>query len=57
MLSDSNLAADDALRAERRAARDPSLSGDDRMLTNFDVVGDLNQIVELHASANDSGFQ
>src|SRR5690348_5852669 len=51
MFSNSDLASNHALRAECGAAGNPCLSGDDRVFADFNVVRDLNQIVELHAAA------
>ena len=57
MFSDSDLAADYALRAECGTAGDSGLSSNYRVFANFDVVRDLNQIVELHTAPNDRRFQ
>ena len=57
VLADADLTADEALRANCRTAGDTCLRGDDRVLADFNVVGNLDQVIKLHAAANDGRFE
>src|SRR5262245_27675863 len=53
----SNLTADQAMRSEAGAAGDAGLGSNDGVFADINVVGNLDEIVELHASADECSFQ
>src|SRR5262249_55245319 len=57
VFADADLAADDRLLSHRRAAGNSGLRCNDSVLSDLDVVGDLNQVVELDAATDHGGFQ
>src|SRR5262245_59012072 len=53
MLAYADLASDQAIRPDRGAAGNSGLSRDHCIFADLDVVGDLDEIIELHAPADD----
>src|SRR4051812_36741292 len=53
----SNLPAKNRLSTDSTTAGYAGLCRDHRVFTHVDVVSDLDEIVELHAFANDSSFK
>ena len=56
MFTHADLSPDNTLGTERAASRDAGLCGDNCVRADFDVVRDLNQIVQFHAAPDDRRF-
>src|SRR5262245_59409009 len=52
MLANPDLTANQAMRSDARTAGDAGLRGNHCVFANLHVVGDLDEVVQLHAASN-----
>ena len=57
MFADADLSSNQGLGADRRTAGNARLRGNQGVLADFDVVRNLNQVVQFDPAANDRGLQ